>query len=168
MLPVKLPYYSQINAQQHVTRFGVAEVDQAQIYDRPLSNNKIIVRVDALSCLQELLGSEPFICRDLIYSVLAGESPKYDPVRVFASFYRKYSGITSYVNDKYYYGDDSIPIFDRSVLPLREMVDSYKESVKELLLGRGGKYLIESKDFVYFAFNVCPDLSDIKGVTVIC
>ena len=168
MLQVKLPYYPKIEATGHATSFGVMEVEESKVYNKPLPNNKIIVRVDALDCLRDLLGDEPFICRELLYSVVAYADTKYDPQKVFASYYRKYKKVTAYVNESYIYGNDEIPLFERTMLPLRSKINAYKDDTRKKLEGMGGKYLVESKDFLYYAFNVKPDVTDLRGACIIC
>lgn len=168
MLPVKLPYYPQIQGESYVTPFGVAIVEAAEIYERPLPNSKHLIKVDALSSLYGLLGEEPFICRDLTFCVISGDNRTYDLQKVFASYYRKYPRITEYVNNIYVYGNNTVPMFDRAVRPLRNQVDAYKSKCMDVLQDAGGKYLVESKDILYYAFNVLPDLNQLSGVTVIC
>lgn len=167
MLPVKLPYYPKLQATMIETRFGVLEISLPKTYDKPLAN-KIIVRVDTLECLRSQLGDECFICRELLYTILAGQHEIYDPNDVLASYYRKYKPFTEYVNDKYYFGDDSIPILERVALPLRESVNEYRNTVMDKLGKLGGKYLVQTHDYVYYSFNVKPNLEGIEGVTVIC
>lgn len=149
------------------TRFGAVEISVPKIYNQPLAN-KVIARVDTLACLREQFGDEPFICRELIYTILAGEHELYDVNNVFASYYRKYKTITEYVNEKYYYGDDSIPMLERCILPLRNEVNSYRDDVLETFTNAGGKYLVQTHDFVYFAFTPNAKVPDMKGVKVIC
>ena len=116
MLPIKLPYYPKIEATCRETRFGAMEISVPTVYDKPVAG-KVIVKVDTLECLRELLGDDCFICRELLYTILAGEHEFYDVNDVFASYYRKYKPVTAYVNEKYYYGDASVPILERSILP---------------------------------------------------
>lgn len=167
MLQVKLPYYPKIEATMSETKFGAIETTEPKIYDRPI-NGKIIVKVDTLDCLRELLGDECFICRELLYTILAGEHQIYNCEEVLASFYRKYSKITEYINEKYYYGDESVPLLERAVLPLREKVNDYYSKVVEQLSNSGGKYLLHTHDYVYYAFNTSAKLPDIKGAEIIC
>ena len=168
MSVVKLPYYPQVVAEYHETRFGAHEVPKAVVYNKPLSNGKIIVKVDALACLYDMIGFEPFINRELMYCVLAGESDTYDVNKIFASSYRKFKKLMAYVNDKYYYGNPDIPIYERAVLPLCDMVKEYCTFVHNKLNQLGGKYLVEDRYNVYYAFNIIPDVSDLKGAIVIC
>ena len=121
-----------------------------------------------LECLREVLGDECFICRDLLYTIVSGTDSQYDVNSVFASFYRKYPNMTGYVNDRYFYGDNAIPILERCVLPLRERINDYREKMMQILHNAGGKYLVQTHDYLYYAFVVKSAIPDVKGVTVIC
>lgn len=99
---------------------------------------------------------------------MAGEHPLYDVNDVFASYYRKYKKITEYVNNIYYFGDSSIPILERSILPLREQVNKYRDETLQYLDNVGGKYLVQTHDFLYFAFNSQAKIPEIKGAKKIC
>lgn len=167
MSPVKLPYYPKVQGMMRTTRFGAIEVENSKVYNQPLAD-KVILRVDCLECLRERFGDDCFICRDLLYTILAGEHHLYDAQAVFASYYRKYKPITEYVNEVYYYGDSSVPILERAVLPLRDTVDTYKQEVMSQLSNAGGKFLVQSHDFVYYAFAKSASIPDMKGVKVIC
>lgn len=167
MSVVKLPYYPKLLVVTHETRFGAIEISEPLIYNKPIPN-KVIVRVDLLVCLQDLFGTEPFICRELLYTILAGEHKIYDASEVFASYYRKYKMVTSYVNEKYFYGDDTVPIMERSILPLRDVVNAYRDKVFATLTDAGGKYLVQTNDFLYFAYTPEARIPELKGVKVIC
>lgn len=167
MLQVKLPYYPKVIATVTETPFGVMEISQPDIYEKPLQG-KTIVKVDTLECLRELFGDECLLHRIFIYSILSGSEYPYDAVKVFASFYRKYPSVTSYVNDKYTYGDESLDLFKRCVLPLREMVEQYSSEMSEKLLCLGGKFLVKTHDILYFAYNDATEVSKLKGVELIC
>lgn len=149
------------------TRFGAQEISTPNIYDKPVAG-KVIVKVDCLNCLRDILGDDCFICRELLYTILAGQHPDFDVNDVFASYYRKYKKVTEYVNEKYYYGDESLPILERSILPLREKVNTYRDEMFQLLNNSGGKYLVQTHDYIYFAFIENAKLPDIKGAEVIC
>ena len=167
MLQVKLPYYPKITATATETRFGVMEISHPQIYETPIQG-RVIVKLDTLKCLEDLLGKECFVSRVFIYSILAGSSNKYDVNELLASFYRRYPTVTKYVNEKYNYGDNEVPLFDRCVLPLRREVDEYGENMYNLLSGLGGKFLVKTHDILYFAYKNGDEVSRVKGVELIC
>lgn len=150
-----------------MTKFGAVEVSENRIYNKPI-NSKVIVRVDLLECLRETFGNECFICRELLYTILCGEHAIYDVNSVFASFYRKYPKVTEYVNDIYHYGNNSIPILERAILPLRERVNNYRDEMMKILSSSGGKYLLHTHDFLYFAYTPNAKIPDVQGVKIIC
>ena len=167
MSPVKLPYYPKVQATMHVTRFGAVEISESRIYNTPIPG-KVILRVDCLDCLRDKFGDDCFICRELFYTILSGEHPIYNANEILASYYRKYKTFTDYVNDRYFYGDASIPLLERCALPLRERVDAYKNEMMQYLSDMGGKFLIQTCDFLYYAFNSTARIPEVKGAKVIC
>lgn len=150
-----------------MTRFGAVEISEPLIYNKPIKD-KVILRVDTLECLRETLGNDCFICRELLYTILAGEHILYNVNDVFASYYRKYKKVTAYVNEMYYYGDASVPILERSILPLREKVENYRNEIVDTITNSGGKFLVQTHDFVYFAFVPDARIPDVKGAKIIC
>lgn len=141
------------------------EINQPHIYDKPISG-KVILRVDTLECLRGIFGDSCFIYRDSLYNLLSGNST--DINRVFASYYRRYVGLTNYVNNEFSFGDDESPLLNRVIESLRDKIDSYRNDVFELLNNRGGKYLVTTHDYIYFAFKDTAKLPEIKGVFIIC
>lgn len=137
-----------------------------EVYNKPIPN-KIILRIDTLDCLRSLLGDECYMYRDFLYAILAGEDPVYDVNKLLASFYRKYPKFTEYVNDKYFYGNDSESMVDKVLKPLREKVNEYRAERVNYITGVGGKYLIQTHDFLYFAFMPYAKLPELEG-TLIC
>lgn len=138
------------------------------MYEQPLKNGKTIVRVDTLYCLLDKVDESCFLNRDMLYAIVAGESDKYDINKLFADFYKRYPKIRKYVNDVYYYGDGTIPIIQRAIIPLREEIDTYAIGVDEILHGEHGKYLLKSRDYIYYAYSGRPEINIDKGVTYIC
>ena len=162
---VKLPYYPGVLAYQSATSTGVLEITTPDIYNKPLPNNKYIIKLDTLSILEEVLGESAFIYRELVYSVIAGTSQVND---LIASFYRRYPTFRTFVNEIFNYGNDAIPITDRVVTELRKRVFDYHNKMYSYLDNVGGKYLISTHEFMYFAFSSVPDITHIKGATIVC
>lgn len=166
MLPVKLPYYPKVQAYLTETRFGTKMIDHPTIYDSPLPG-KFILKVDTLNSIEDLVGYECFMCRDLMLNILAGEC-KDDYNELVASFYTRFPKFRAYMNESYSFGDNDTPIIDRAILPLRRMVDEYSTAMMQTLHDMGGKYLLRTHDYLYYAFNVKPDIKALKGATIIC
>lgn len=162
---VKLPYYPGILAISKETSSGVQEINIPDIYNKPLPNGKVIVRVDLLEALRDIFGDSAFIYRDCVYKVIAYNDNLND---LFASYYRRFPTFRAYVNEVYAFGDNSVPIIDRVVNPLREKVKENGVSVYETLYNMGGKYLLRTHEYLYFAFNTKPNVNCIKGAVCIC
>lgn len=62
----------------------------------------------------------------------------------------------------------SIPLFDRCVSPLVERIKEYREEMLELFSNSGAKYLVETHNYIYFAFVVEDAIPKVNGVKVIC
>lgn len=167
MLQVKLPYYPKTEAFQTETRFGVREISEPEIYETPLTG-RYIVRVDLLECLKDVFDDECYINREFLYCIMSGSEEKYVGKDVFSSFYRKYKKVRTYVNNKYHFGDESIPIYERCIIPLRSRVDSYHTEIYELFKSAGAKYLIDTHDFIYFSFVTKDAIPEMNGVKIIC
>lgn len=164
---VKLPYYPQDIVYLSETRFGAKKISKPRIYETPLSG-RFVVKVDTLKSLSPLIGDEVFCERDLLFDIVSGETETGDYNKLVSSFYHKYKGFMSYVNDRYHYGDDTVPIIDRSVLPLRQEVNNYSSEMSAKLSNMGGKFLVNTHDYLYYMFRTKPDITDFEGVTLIC
>lgn len=166
-LPVKLPYYPAVNATQTETRFGSLEISCPQIYESPLPNGKKIVRYDMLTAVRKLWGENCFLYRDNIYKIVSGscENDAFH-YELFASYYRRYKGIRKYVNDLYYYGNKEVPIVIRTLLPIREILNEHNIEMQTKLKDMGGKFLVSTHEYIYFAFVQGMDLPDWEGIKV--
>ncbi len=158
MYQVNLPYCRMMGTVNE-TPFGVPELDNPKVYDNPIPN-KVILKVDLLELLKDRFDEPCFICRDIMYALFSGSHGFYDCNQIFYSYYKKFPSFRRIINDAYYYGDDSIPLFERVVLPIREELNKYMYYVITGLKDSGGKYLVSTHDYVYFAFkegNYIPD-----------
>ena len=111
---VKLPYHPQDIVYLSETRFGAKKISKPQIYETPMSG-RFVIKVDTLKCLTPLIGDEVFNERDSLFDIVSGETEEGIYNELVSSFYNKYKGFMSYVNDRYFYGDDMVPIIERSV-----------------------------------------------------
>lgn len=163
MPQVKLPYY-RITVPTHVTHFGVPEVECKNLYDKAVPD-KVIVRVDNLNCLRGKLDDSCFICREILYNMLAGNK---DYQTILMSYYRKFQSFRILVNDAYYYGDDTIPIVERVLLPLRQEINEFAQKTSGKLKDAGGKYLVLSHDYLFYAFHDSSRVPEIEGAKYVC
>lgn len=127
-----------------------------------------IARIDLLECLRSTFGDNCFIYRDLLYKLVSGTGNKQEHLELFASFYRKYVGITEYVNQLYYFGESDIPIVPRVLQEVREVINDYRSEVAKQFESAGGKYLLHTHDYLYYAFKGNNSIPEVKGLTIIC
>lgn len=166
MFQVKLPYCKTM-ATVSETPFGVQELDCPKVYDKPIPN-KIILKVDILDLLHDRFDEPCFYYRDILYALFSGSKGYYDCNNIFMSYYRKFPSFRRIINDAFYYGDDSVPLFERVVYPIRQELNNHTAETIETLRNSGGKFLINTHDYVYFAFPIGSAVPDILGGEKIC
>ena len=166
MSQVKLPYCRAV-VNVHESPFGVPEVEYPNLYESPIPG-KVIVRVDILDKLRDRLDESCFICRDLLYALFSGAKSYYDYADILMSYYKKFPAFRKLVNDVYFYGDDTIPLVDRVLMPLRKELNTYQQEISEYLHKKGGKYLTTSRDYLYYAFPSCWDVPKVERAVYIC
>lgn len=169
MSSVKMPYYPQMTVTQRKTRFGVSEIYPRDLYDTPIAG-RYIVRVDLLYALLEQWGDKWLCARETTYELVSGNRDDTACAKLLASYYRKYSAITEHVNSLYaIMGNTEKPLVTIVLHDALEQIRQYEDFVMRYLGDRGGKFLVSTHDYVYYAFRSKPEeFSDLKGVTVIC
>lgn len=168
MLQVKLPYYPYVMATYTETAFGAVEVNPADVYNTPIEGMRIL-KIDLLESIRDCVGSNAMLYRDLLYKLVAGScSSMEEHLLLFESSYRRYAVFTGYVNDLFYYGESSVPLVARVLNELRDKINKQKDSITELVLSSGGKYLLHTHDYLYFGFKGNVTIPDIDGSSVIC
>ncbi|MCM1219035.1 MAG: hypothetical protein NC548_31520 [Lachnospiraceae bacterium] len=165
---VKMPYYPKIAASCMETTFGALEISCPLLYETPI-DGLCIVRVDLLECLRDILGENCMMYRDMCYKLVSGScTTQQEHIEIFSSAYRRFSRFTKYVNDVYYYGESDIPIIPRVLNPVREIIEKYRDTVMNILVQSGGKFLTNTHDYLYFAYKGTTAPPVMKGLTVIC
>lgn len=104
----------------------------------------------------------------MLYNLVAGKGSKEELNNMLASFYRRFASYRKLLNDAFYYGDETITLFDRVVLPLRDSVTEYSLEVSETLSVKGYKYLTRTHDYMYYAVRPNTAIPNFLGVKVIC
>lgn len=164
---VKLPYHPEVEVQVRETRFGVLEITEPLLYEKPIAG-KVIMRADLLEGLREDLGDNALRARNTTYSIISGNCDDETLNTRFASYYRKYSKVTEYVNRLYEAGSTGIPLVEQLREALSNTVKSYTDFVRESAEQCGGKYLVTTHCYMYYAFAKSSKLPEINGVKIIC
>lgn len=163
----RAPYYPNVKLIATETRFGAVETNNPSLYDKPLEN-KVIVKVDILDILRDYWGETILMSRDKVYRLVSGSISDEGYRKLLCSYYMKYSGFCNYVTDKYIFGDKNIPLIRRIVEPARDIISLHKTEVCSELKASGGKYLMETHDYIYYAFSASSSIPEVRGMTVIC
>lgn len=167
MSQVKLPYYPKIIAIRSESPFGVQEVDKSTVYDQPLPD-KTILRVDVLEHLRGVIPDTCFVDRDILYALFSGSTGYYNSHDILCSFYRRYEYFRKLVNDECYFGDETEELSTRILMPIRNDLNEWRDTVLKKLFDSGAKYLVESKDYIYVSFRKGTPVPDIIGAKTIC
>lgn len=138
------------------------------LYDTPIDGMSI-AKIDLLECLRGVLGDNCMLYRDMYYKLVSGScSTQAEHIEIFASAYRRFRQFTEYVNNIYYYGETNIPIIPRVLNPIRDIIDDYKSSVMTTMSAVGGKFLMNTHDYLYYSFKNNCEIPEMKGLLIIC
>lgn len=165
MSEVKLPYYPQVQATMSASPFGVPEISCPTIYDTPLSN-KFILRIDLLAPLTRLMGDECMRNRAKLYELVSGNTV--EPRKLLKSYYSKFPMFREFVNDEFYFGDTSKDIYDRILAHMQRTINDCANETQDACILTGGKYLVMTHDFLYYAYKSRHAIPKVVGGTVIC
>lgn len=115
--------------------------------------DKIVLRVDTLSCLKELWGDNILMARQHLYELVAGTVPDVDFQGLITSYYKRYSAFANYVDEKYLFGEKSLPLVVRIIEPARTTIREYEQRLIAISRQYGGEYLGNHQDYAYFSFR---------------
>lgn len=155
---------------QRKTRFGVLEIQPQDLYDSPISD-KYIVRVDLLHSLKDLWGTKWLGARNMTYELISGNRDDKACARLLASYYRKYADVAEHINNlDSFMGDSDLPLSQLVLNEAVTAVKSYELESTTYLSNHGGKYLVSTHAYLYFAFRHDPSdiLDKLEGAVLIC
>ena len=128
-----------------ITPFGAVE-NPILLKNLP---DKDVYKVDALACLQELWGENILMARQHLYELVSGVTSDEEFQELISSYYKRYAAFANYVDDKYLFGDENVPLIMRIIAPARVLIKENMEGIIRLCKIYGGKYLGVHKDYVY-------------------
>ena len=134
---------------KRTTPFGAQE-DPTILQKLP---NKIVVRVDTLACLKSLWGANILMARQHLYEMVSGTVSDEDFRDLITSYYKRYSAFANYVDEKYLFEDQDIPLLVRVINPAREAIKEYEKRIIAITRSHRGEFLGNDKDYVYVAFT---------------
>lgn len=134
---------------KRITPFGAVE-NPTLLQNLP---DKTILRVDTLACLKELWGDNILMARQHLYELVSGTVSDRDFQELITSYYKRYSAFANYVDEKYLFGERTLPLVVRIIQPAREAIQDYEQCLIAISRQAGGKYLGSHQDYAYFAFR---------------
>lgn len=165
MSEVKLPYFPKQVATLNVSPFGVPELSCHKIYEQPLPN-KVVFRVDVLESIRDIFGDECLYYRDYLYNIVAGNTANFG--QSIRNLYKKFPTFRTFVNDEFYFGDTSRPIADRIKDMVQDRLTFSADNSKQYCMMSGGKFLVYTHYYLYFAFANKDVTPKIDGGIIVC
>lgn len=149
------------------TPFCVPECENKDIYEenKSLLNNKVIVKIDSLQCLEDMFDKGMFINRDLLYRLVSGSNGQSSYGELISSFYKKFPSFSNYIDGAVMFKDDDRNLLQNIMIPIRTKIDEYKATVKSKASEVGGRLVLDTHDYLYIAFDV-GKYKEIPGVRI--
>lgn len=134
------------------TRFGAIESHLRESMETPVKG-RIIVRVDTLVPLKELWGVNILMARDPVYSLVSGNVSDEKYRDILTSYYTRFYSFANYVDEKFLFEPDDIPLIRRLVEPVRKIIDTYAQNIVQVMTKNNGTLVLRSHDYLYFYFK---------------
>lgn len=166
---IKAIYYPNLTLQLSVTRFGSKKLlEPANPYVKPLTNKKILVRIDMLECLRDVWGTSILVGRDNIYKLVSGDTDDETYRSLLCSYYRTHAAFANYIDYISMFGRQDVPFIKRFVDETRRLLREYSALVDATVSTYAGtKFLLETEEYRWYAVTPVCDLSALKGVTYV-
>lgn len=166
---VKAIYYPNTILQIDETRFGSKRLlSQNNPYVKPLTNKKELVVIDMLECMRNIWGDSILLSRDNVYALVSGDVDMERYRKIICTYYKTHSAFACYVDRIMIFGQRQIPFINRFAPEVRSYLNAYKDEVDAIVhTYTGSKFLLEDKEYRYYAVSPACDLSAVKGVRYI-
>ena len=163
---VRAIYYPNITLTIDETRFGSKKLlSQNNPYVEPLTNKKKLVVIDMLECMRDIWGDSILLSRDNIYALVSGDVDDDRYRTILCTYYKTYSAFACYVDRIMIFGQRQTPFIKKFVPEVREYLNAYKEEVDAIVhTYTGSKFLLEDREYRYYAVSTSCDLSSVRGV----
>ena len=81
---------------------------------------------------------------------------------------QRYAAFANYVDEKYLFGEQQLPLVFRIIGPARDCIKQYEERLIAQCQMRRGRYIGSHQDFAYFAFNTADHLPEFEESCRVC
>lgn len=165
----KATYFPNTRLVMDVTRFGSKKLlSPPNPYVSPLTNKKILVRIDLLVCLKEIWGSSILTARENVYKIVSGDTSLEELHGLLATYYKTHSSFANYVDKIMMFGRRDRTFAENFSIDVHAYLNKYGKYVDECVNKySGSKFLLEDHEYRYYAVETGCDLSGLEGVVKI-
>lgn len=137
------------------TPFCVQECEDINIYENNASllQDKVVIKIDCLQCLESMFDKGMFLNRELLYNLMSGSSKDIPYGELLASFYKKFPAFSNYVDGADMFKDEDRNLLQNIMIPIRTKINNYKLDVKVKANELGGRLVLDTHDYIYIAFD---------------
>lgn len=166
---LKAIYYPELTLIVGETRFGSKKLlEPKNPYVCALNNKKVLVRIDMLVCLKSTWGVSILLARDNIYKLVSGDTTDDKYRQLLSSYYRTHAAFANHVDMLAMFGRQDIPFIKRFTEDVRSKLSAYGTLVSDTVRKSNGvKFLLEDREYRYYAVPESCDLSSLEGVVYI-
>lgn len=125
------------------------------------------MKVDTLTVLRRYFGDNILSSRQHLYTLLSGPKSDEELRALLTSYYKRYMAFANYVDNQYLFEDQSVPLIQRIIQPIRETLKDYEQTIIKLCVRSKGEYLGNDMDYAYFSFPEKGKLPKIEG-SILC
>lgn len=162
-------YYPNLTLTLTETRFGSKKLlEPRNPYVEPLTNKKVLVRIDMLECLRDIWGASILTGRSNVYKLVSGDTDDKTYRKLLCSYYKTHTAFANYVDRIMIFGRRDIPFIKRFTDETRAYLDTYGDTVDSVVRTyNGSKLLLEDNEYRYYAVAPTCDLSTLRGVVYV-
>lgn len=146
MLPTTTPLPGTTLSGQQTTPFGAVENQSLRESVKAYNN---VYRFDLLISLRDLWGDKALKYRPQLYKLVSGTCTDIELHQFLVFFYLRCMAFSNFVTREFYFGDPSIPLIRRLVVPARERINSQYDKFRAGIENAGGRLLGQDMDFMY-------------------
>ena len=116
--------------------------------------------------LKNYFGDNILSSRQHLYILLSGPGSDQELQALLMSYYKRYMAFANYVDNQYLFEDQSKPLIQRIIYPIRCIIQDYEAQIIRQCERRNGEYLGNDRDYAYFKFPEKGRLPNIEGSTL--
>lgn len=150
------------------TAFGVPECEDKNVYEENayLLEDKVIVKIDALQCLENMFDKGMFIDRGLLYQLFSGSVEQgIHYGELLATYYKKFPSFANYIDGATMFEDEDRNLLQNIMIPIRNKINNFKVEVKAKAGAEKGRLVLDTHDYIYIAYKL-NDYKEIPNIRI--